>query len=316
MADAQTSSSALSAAITFKVQRGVLENLRADLVWADKSLAEVGTFDPGHDTLMFVAVPDITLNTTILTEGSRPEKRALTLSTVTVSTNQYGDLVAITDVAKVKSPIEIASIATERLSRQAAETLDQVARDVISAGGTTFLAPGGSNTVRSDIASNETITASMLRQLKTRMKKGKIMPKSDGFYVLFVHPNVSYDLRNENSSGVTVSGSWNDVNKYAGDVPNLIKGEVGRIEGFRVIEVINAPTFASTTTVYRSIALGDKKGWGCGDLQTLQAYHVAPGGDHTDPLAQEELMGWKVNYGCAVLSNSYYYGLETAATSV
>ena len=57
-------------------------------------------------------------------------------------------------------------------------------------------------------------------------------------------------------------------------------------------------------------------GWGCGDLQTLQTYHVSPGGDHTDPLAQEELMGWKVNYGVAVLNNSYYFGLETAATSV
>jgi len=316
MADAVTSSSALSAAMTFKVQKGVLENLRANLVFADERFCTVGEFDPGHDTLLFVNVPDIALNVTPLVEGTRPDKKALTIGTVTVDTDQYGDLVAITDVAKVKSPIQLVPIAIERLSRQAEESLDQVNRDVIAAGGTTFLAPGGTNTVRSDIASTETATASMLRQLKTKMFKAKIRPREDGFYILWVHPNVGYDLKNENASGVTVSGSFVDVNKYvdAGHA-DLIRGEIGKLEGFRVVEIVNAPTFSSTTTVYRSIALGNQMGWGCGDLQTLQTYHVAPGGDHTDPLGQEELMGWKVNYGVAVLNNSYYFGLETAATN-
>jgi len=69
-------------------------------------------------------------------------------------------------------------------------------------------------------------------------------------------------------------------------------------------------------TVYATIAMGDIKGWGTGDLQTLQTYHVAPGGDHSDPLAQEELLGWKVDFGVAVLSNGYFYRFESAATAV
>lgn len=311
MSDVVMSSSALSAAMTFKVQRGVLENLRATLVFADERFAEQGTFDPGHDTIMFVNVPDLPINTTPLTEGTRPDKRALSLGTVTIDTDQYGDLVAITDVAKVKSPVELVPIATERLSRQASESLDQIHRDVIAAGGTTKLA-GTGNTVRSDLAGSDVASAAELRKLKTIMRKAKINPMADGYYRLWVHPNVEYDLRSD-----TATGGFIDVKKYSdGLAEDIIRGEVGRLEGFRIMSIVNAPTFASTTTVYRSIALGDKKGWGSGDLQTLQTYHVAPGGDHTDPLGQEELMGWKVDMGVAVLSNAYYYGFESGATDV
>lgn len=312
MSDAQTSASALSAAITFKVQRKVLENLRAALVFADKAFAEQGDFDPGHDTIMFVNVPDLPINVTNLTEGTRPDKRALSIGTVTVSAAPYGDLVSITDLAKVKSPIEIVPIASERVSRQAAESLDQVARDVIAAGGTAFYAGVGNPTTRATIAATDLARATDLRKLKTKMFKAKIRPTADGFYRLWVHPNVEYDLRSDTSTGGFI-----DVKKYTdGNVGDILRGEVGRMEGFRIMSIVNAPTFASTTTVYGSIATGDKKGWGAGDLQTLQTYHVAPGGDHTDPLAQEELVGWKVSYGVAVLSNGYYFRMETAATNV
>lgn len=308
---AQTSASALSAALTFRVQKKVLENLRAEMVWADPAYAEMGDFDAGRDTLTFVSVPDIALNTTPLTEGTKPTSKAMSISTVSVSTAQYGDLVAITDLAKVKSPIEISNIASERVSRQAKESLDQVARDVIAASGTVKYGQASSaNAVRTDLAVSDLAAASDLRRLRTQMFKSKIRPRADGYYLLFIHPNVGFDLRNDSATG-----GWIDVNKYA-TPETLIKGELGRMEGFRIIEVVNAPTFASNTTVYASIALGDLKAWGAGELQSLSTYHVAPGGDHTDPLAQEELVGWKVSYGVAVLSNSYFFRLETAATSV
>lgn len=306
MADAQTTASALSAAITFKVQRDVLKNLRAELVYANAEYAASGDFDAGRDTLMWVDVPDIAINTTPLTEGSRPEKKALTLGTVTCSTTQYGDLVAITDVAKVKSPIEIVPIATERLSRQARESIDKINRDAIAAGGTAFYA-GSGNAARADLAGTDLVTVATLRTLKATMFLNKIPMFADGMYRLLVSPNVGLDIRSDSN--------FIDAVKYV-DNRVLLRGEIGEIAGFRVIEVVNAPTFASTTTVHASIALGAQKGWGAGELQSLQTFHVAPGGDHTDPLAQEELVGWKVNFGVAVLDNSFYYRLESAATSI
>lgn len=307
---AQVTASVLSAAITFKVQKNVLQNLRASLVFADREFAAEGTFDPGHDTIMFVDVPDLAINTTPLTEGTAPTPKALSLGTVTMSAAQYGDAVSITDLAKVKSPVELVPLASERLGRQVQESLDQIARDVIAAGGTVAYHSGATAGTRADVASGDKMDASELRRLKTKMFKAKIKPFSDGFYRLWTHPNVEYDLRAD-----TNTGGFIDVNKYTDSSP-LIKGEVGKLEGFRIMSIVNAPTFASTTTVYASIAVGNIKGWGAGDLQTLKTYHVAPGGDHTDYLAQEEILGWKVAYGVAVLDNSYYFRLESAATDV
>lgn len=315
MTDAQFSSSALSAAITFKVQKKVLENLRAELVFADQAYAEQGDFMPGFDTLKFVSVPDLSFTgtTTPLTEGTRPDKRSMSISTVSVSTDQYGDLISITDIAKVKSPLEITAIASERLSRVAAQAIDKITRDVVAAGGTPFYATesnGDANTTRAGLSSTAKLKAADLRKLRATMYKNSIPTFGDGYYRLWISPEQGYDLRNDTNTGAFI-----DVNKYA-TPETLLRGELGRMEGFRIMEVVNTATFASTATVHAGIALGNIKGWGAGELQTLKTYYVAPGGDHQDPLGQEELIGFKVNFGCAVLSNSYYYRVESAATSL
>lgn len=302
---AQTLSTAVAAAITFKTQKNVLRNLRADLFFANPDMAESGEFDAGHDTLLFTNVPDLAINTTPLTEGSSPTPKALTMGTVTVDTEQYGDVVSITDVAKVKSPIELVAIGTERLSRQSKASIDQITRDVISGGGTPVYQ--GTNTSRSDIASGDKATVADLNKLKWRMFRAGIPMFGDEFYHLAVSPEVAYDLSQD--------ADFKAANTYV-NVDNLLRGEIGSIAGFRIQQVVNAPTFSSTTTVHASIAMGDVKGWGAGELQSLTTHHVAPGGDHDDPLAQEELLGWKVNFGVAVLSNSYYMRYESAASDL
>jgi len=310
MADVVTQSSALSAALTFRVQKKVLENLRAALVYADPAFSESGEFDSGHNQLLFISVPDLSINTTPLTEGIRPDKRALSMTTVTVATTQYGDLVAITDVAKAFSPFDISNTAAERISQSAKESIDQIVRDVIAAGGTAFYAGVGNPANRAAIAVTDLMRSLDLRKLRAKMYKAKVPVFADGYYRIMVSPDQGFDLRNDG----TANGNWYDVNKYTNNEP-LLKGELGRLEGFRIMEVVNAPTFASTTTVHAAIAVGAIKGWGSGELQSLRVYHVAPGGDHTDPLAQEELVGWKVHFGAAVLKNNFYYRVESGATA-
>lgn len=309
MPDVRTLSTALANAITFEVQAAVIENLRAQLVYADPQYAMSGQFDSGTDTLMWVSIPDLSINTTPLTEGTRPDKRALTMNTVTLSTVQYGDLVAITDLAKLLSPVEIVPIGTEHITRQANETLDQIARDEIASGGTVHFG-SVDHTTRATLDNTDTLTVNGiggLNQLRAKMFNRKIPPFADGFYRLFVSAGQALDLRED--------ANFKDAYKYVDNMP-LIKGEVGQIAGFRVIEVVNAPTFASGVTVTAAIAVGDIKAWGAGELQSLRVYHVAPGGDHVDPLAQEELLGWKCMWGVAVLDNGFYYRVESFATAV
>lgn len=306
---ATTKSTAFSAAISFTIQSKVLENLRAELVWANPNLAEQGRFDKASDMLLFLSYPDLSNTTpqTPLTEGAAPTARTISMNTVTVSTNQYGDLVEISDLAKVKAPSDVIAIASERVGRVAKEVIDIITRDAIFLGGTPFYQAG--DTTRAGLAQNDLLLGSDLQKLRATMVLNKVPLPSDGYYRLYVHPSVAYDLRSDTTSAT----SWLDINKYARP-EEIMKGEIGRIHGFRVMEVVNAPTFASTATVFASLALGAIKGWGAGELQTFRTYHVTPGGDHTDPLGQIEQVGWKVNFGCAPLNSDYYYRVETGGT--
>lgn len=311
---AATQSSAWSAAVSFTVQSNVLKNLRAELQWANPQWAESGRFDSGTDMLMFTKYPDLSITTplTPLTEGTAPTARALTMETVTIQTAQYGDLVGLTDIAKVKSVNEVVSIASERVGRVAKEVIDRITRDAVFTGGTPYYCIGSAtNSVRTDIGSTEIMIGADLIKLRAIMKKNKIPTMSDGSYVFLTSPNVAYDLMKD----TTTASSWLDINKYSRP-GEIFDGELGKVHGFRIVEVNNAPTFSSTTTVYASLALGAVKGWGAGELQSLQTYHIPAGGDHTDPLAQVEYVGWKVNFGVATLNNGYYYRAEAAATSL
>ncbi len=310
---AQTNSTALSSIVTFEVQRRVLENLRPGLVYANRDMAEMGTFDTGTNQLKFVFIPDLALKTTAITEGDGSAatlpRKALSVTPATVSTSQYGDVVSITDVAKTVSPIALVETASERIARQAAASMDQIVRDVIALGGTAFYANAVAN--RAALAATDKADSADLRKLRATMFKNNISPFADGYYRVIVTAEQGYDLRNDG----TTNGNWVDVNKYA-QPETLLRGELGRLEGFRVIEASNGPTFTGTVTAHAAIATGAQKGWGWGDLQTLSVHHVPAGGDHLDPLAQEELLGWKVMFGVGVLDNARYYRFESAATAL
>jgi len=301
---AQTTAADIAAAVTFKVQRKVLQNLRGNLVYADEAFAEQGEFDPGTDALLFTTFADLGTSTTPLVEGTGPTPRALSMTTVSVDTAQYGDAVQITDLAKLKSGQDLVSIASERISRQMKVVLDTLSRDSIASGGTPVYQAG--DTTRAGLASNDLITLADLNKLAFQLEYANIPRFSDGFYVLWVAPGVAYDLFSDTN--------FTAVHQYTDNTP-LIKGEVGKIAGFRVVMAHSAPTFASTATVFASIAIGDVKGWGMGSLATTEVFHLNQA-DKSDIVNQKDIMSWKANYGCAPLANSYYFRFESAATDL
>lgn len=311
---ANTASSEFSAVIGQTVQTKVLVNLRADLVWANSSLAESGTFNSGDDTVTFISVPDLSNTTpqTPITEGTAPTRRKITMSNVSFSTTQYADIVDITDVAKVKAPFDVINIASERVARTAQEVIDVISRDAVFTGGTAFYA-AASHTTRATLDSSDKLIGSYLIKLRSTMKKAKVPTFPDNTYHLYVGPSMLFDLK----SDTTATTGWAEPGKYTQDGrTEIMSGEVGKLHGFRIMEVNNTPSFASTTTVGAALATGPIKGWGAGELQTLRAYHIAAGGDHTDPIAQIEEVGWKVNFGVGVLSNSYFYRVEAYGASI
>jgi len=307
---AQTSSSALNSIITFDVQEAVLENLRSNLIYANRAWSAQGRLMPGTDTAKFVFIPDLSVSTTPMTEGTTPTAVALTQTSVDVSTNQYGNLVDITDVAKVKSPVALVAEASERISRNAQDVIDQVTRDNIAAGGTVFYSSVDHST-RATLDSTDTLTGALLRKLYFTMRKNKVPTTANGHYYLILGSEQGYDLK----SDVTASSGPVATLQYT--TPSaVIEGEVLAYEGFRILMAQNPPTFSSGVTVTAGIAFGSLPGWGVADLQSLEVRHVPPGGDHSDPLGLSEKLGWKMMFGVAALDNARYYRLESATTSL
>lgn len=305
---ADTTSSVLSQVLQAELQDGLLENLRNRLVFGNRAWAEMGRFVKGADAIKFASVPDLAVATTPLTEGSPPTAVALSVAAVTVDSMQYGNLVSITDLAAVKSPVDLVATARERLARNGAETIDQLVRDEVALGGTMFLAEAGS-TLRTDLDSGDIVTRATLLKLAARMFYGDVEPFDDGFFILIVSPGVAYDIMAD-----TATGGFVQTHQYTDPRP-LIRGEIGSLAQFRIIKAQNAPTFASTITVHASLALGRLPGWGWGDLQTFATYYTAPGGSG-DELHQKESVGWKVAFGVAQIDNARYFRLESAATDV
>lgn len=304
----ETTSAILSPVLTFKLQRKVLENLRDAYTYANRAWTEPGQFMPGADIIKWASVPDLDADTTPLTEGTPPTAVALSVDAVSLDAAQYGGLVKITDLAKLKSPFDMVNTAAERLSDKAQKTIDQLVRDEVAAGGTQVFSDAA-DLVRTDVASTAVVTAAVLRRLNGKMKKANIEPFADRFYRLIVSPEVEFDIRND-----TATGGFIDVMKYT-TPETIIRGEAGRMEGFRIIVADTAPTVASSETIHLSLALGKLPGWGMGDLQTLRTYHTAPGGQ-SDPLHQNEFVGYKMDFGTAVLDNARYMRLESAATAL
>jgi N4-gp56 family major capsid protein len=314
MAYTGTTAEAFQAAVQRSIQAQVLENLRDDLTWSNPSLAEQGRFDAASDMLTFLKFPDMSSTTplTPLTEGVPPTARSISMTTVNVSTDQYGDIVNISDIAKVKAPRDVVSIAAERTGRVAKEVMDTVTRDNIFLGGTPYYAGDATTRATIDDATANKLDAADLILLRSKMKAANVPLGEGGYYKLYLSINQAHDLRAE----TTASQAWAETAKYTSKIAEVDRGEIGALHGFRIIEVDTAPTFTSTLTVYAGLALGGIKGWGSGELQSFQTYHVTPGGDHSDVLGQVEAVGWKVNFGCAPLNNGYYFRVESAATTL
>lgn len=78
---------------------------------------------PGTNQLMLLEVPDLTADTAYLsTETTNPSPEALTLNTITVSTNEIGRLLQISRRARNVSAFDIAATVEERRWRSQNES--------------------------------------------------------------------------------------------------------------------------------------------------------------------------------------------------
>lgn len=255
--------------VTALVLRNLADNLRTDL-----TVLQAGAFIPakhvkGTNQFTWTFFADLGAAEDLL-EGVPPVSVPLTWDTMSFTGSQKGKLVAITDLAELFSPFDLYRIAAEKVAWNALETAEQAAVTLLMAATGITVAAGA------------TITETLVNAV-IALKLGNVPMFPDGSYHALISPA---------DAGVVMldaeSHGWTETNKYTNNTP-LLNGELGKFRGVRFIES-NRITDGKTVIFGPGMVV-----WG--DYQTIQAYRVAPGGDHADPLAQRGLVGWKGMWG-------------------
>lgn len=320
MAYVNTGTTNFSVLVQDLVQAKAEQELRARLVHANPDAYVHGRFVKGTNQIRFARYSDLGANATVLGEGVPPTSQSMSISSDAFSALQYGQTLSITDLAQLDSPHDLISVASDRLARQAAETMDIVVRDVLAAGTSVAYAPiigaGGALTTvtaRNQITPAARLDGALVKKTVAALKAANVPTFADGTYRCIIHPFQEYDLISDTS----VNG-WLEANKYVDNTP-LITGEIGKFAGVRFVVSSNAKVFAgagaTSANVYSAHFMGPDS-YTVGDSQTLQAYFTAPGGDHADPLAQMAIAGWKMRFGAKLLdlAGAKYRRVETGAT--
>jgi N4-gp56 family major capsid protein len=214
-----------------------------------------------------------------LLEGVPPESEKMQFDSQTFFGTQKGKLVAISDLADMISPFDLYSQAAERVAWNAIDTLE---KDIATLLSSTDNGIG--------ITSSKTTAVGRIVDVVTAMKIAEVPMFPDQTYHAVISPTDASIIMAE----VGELG-WTDTMKYA-NTTALLNGEIGKFRGIRFME--------STRVLNDKSIIFGPEFFAWGDYQTIQAYRVAPGGDHADPLAQRGLVGWKGMWGLSTIKFS------------
>lgn len=275
-----------------------------------------------------------------LAEGIPPSGQQLTYEDITLTLQQYGDLVKITDVVKDTHEDDVLMETMDLCGEQAGETVESLRIAFLKAGTNAFLA----NSVADREHVTSPATRSDLRKIYRFFKKnkareisqivsasGKISTEPIGrAYFAMGHTDLDADLR-----GIT---GFVPVEKYS-DSTKAMEGEIGKVENIRfILSPMFEPWLAAGTSATGTTYLsnGVKPGSSAApDVYPLivvarDAYAIVPlqgfnsitpavlnpgKPSKSDPLGQIGFVSWKTWQGGVILNQSWMCRLEVAVTA-
>ena len=204
--------------------------------------------------------------------------------------------------------------ALDLLGTNAGVTLDTITREILNAG-TVVRYAEGQVASRAALTNEHKLTVKAVK-LAVRDLKKQNAQKIDGYYVGIIHPDISFDL--------TEDQDWKEMSKYT--TPELaFQGEIGKIAGVRFVETTEAKIWAKAGAsnggsgnydVYSTLILG-ANAYGVteiegGGLETI-VKQLGSGGT-SDPLNQRATVGWKATKTAERLVEQYMVRIETGST--
>tara|TARA_R100000152_G_C6780411_1_gene213130 strand:+ start:2398 stop:3474 length:1077 start_codon:yes stop_codon:yes gene_type:complete len=250
--------------------------------------------------------------------------RQLSLSKVTATLEQIGQVVVISDVLNNTEFLNSLAQATKTNGEDAALKCDNIVRDqlcktVAGGGGATNLSSGaeGGNTMFAGAADDLTAlggsakcSAADVLDVVTQLRINRA-PEINGGYVSIAAPQVLRDLMRDSD--------WLNAATRS-NVGALYNGEVGSLYGVRFVEDTNPhrvddaadanhDTFAATGDAFCTLFLGGEA-FGVpalsGDSPMSPSIQIVDTPDKKDPLNQVVTVGFKTMYTAKVLTPNYY----------
>jgi len=261
--------------------------------------------------------------TTPLVEGSLyTNLKDITVTAITGTVAQYGDAVGFSDLVATVTIDPILAETTKILAEQAAQTIDELVRDVVSAGTTVEYANAAAN--RAAVAAGDDFlqmdgaggaasggTLSDLRLIALTLELNRAR-KINGYWQVITHPRVMFDIQ-----GTT---EWKEAQLY-NQTNRIFDGSVGEMYGFKFWTTDVAKVFsgegASGIDVYTALVFG-QDAFGIVELSghNLETIYKPLGSAGTsDPLNQQQTMGWKVTFGTKILQQAFMLRYECAVST-
>jgi len=290
------------------LERAFLRNFNANLYFAQ--FAEGPVNPDGYDVLRwakFTAIAESAITTgTTSDDGQTPPDTSVAVASVTTTPVQYRIVCNLSDLLLSDNPLPLLEKTAERVGYVMSLKVDSVTQTTIMAGTNVYY--GGTQTTRAGLGAGDVLTVALLNKAAAKLNSFDA-PDFDGYYLAVIHPYQLYDLR-----AATGSGSWLDANKYV--VPEKIfKGEIGALMGVRVLVSSHVNSFASTTTVYPALVIG-QQAYGLGWRQRPQVFITDLVPSDSDPAAQRRKVSAKTAFGVVRLQENSMVRIETGATAL
>lgn len=265
-----------------------------------------------------------------LVEGVTPTSRQLTVTDVTATLSQYGDLVTISDVIIDTHEDATLNEAIDVLGEQAAQMIEKMRFGIIKATTNVSYANG---TGIGDV--NTALTTDIQRRAVRALKRQNarqittIIRSTPSYgtenvapgYVALIHPDLEGDVRKMTN--------FTPAEKYGSITP--WENELGKVDDVRYVSsTIFEPTpdaggakgamlstSGTNADVYPVLYLG-KDAYGIVALKGMYALTpmvVNPKPSDSDPLAQRGHVSWKAMQTAVILNDSWLVKVLVAATA-
>lgn len=186
-------------------------------------------------------------NTTPSSEGVVGTGLTLDTNIISATVSEYSDFLTGSSLLDETAIDPIATNAAKQLGYRAGLSVDTICRiELDSASASTNMATAGPNGSSAD-----------LRRAKALLEGVDVRPHTDEDFMGIIHPYALYDIMSDNTAGGFI-----DVMKYANPNQTFVQGEVGKVEGVRLVKSTNvatsgtAPNVLYTTYVVGAGAMG------------------------------------------------------------